>query len=241
MDLEVVEIKNLMKQYIIYKYTSPSGGVYIGQTCASLEERAQKNGRQYLNINKNTGEYLQPAIANAIIKYGQNNFKKEILFDNLSSNEADIKEKELIAFYKAGGKCYNIASGGKGVPGVNEHKIKQYNLYGKFIKQWNSLKEAEKYIGIPHASSNIFACCIGTKHRAYGYIWKYAEDTSEINPLTPYRVPIDQYTKNGDYINTFSTIAEASRQTNIGDTNIGNCLRGRYKTAGGYVWKFNNN
>lgn len=228
--------------YKIYKYTSPSGGVYIGQTSQEVDQRAQKDGKGYLSINKNTGEYLQPAIAHAIIKYGWNNFKKEILFDNLSSQEADEKEKELIEFYRNGGKCYNIASGGKGIPGVNERKIKQYSLQGTFIREWNSLKEAEKYLNKPKAEANISACCLGKKNRAYGYIWRYSDDPNnlEVKPLTPYRAPIDQYTREGDYITTYQTIAEASKQTGIGDTNIGNCLRGRSKSAGGYVWKFNN-
>lgn len=228
--------------YKIYKYTSPSGGVYIGQTSQEVDQRAQKDGKGYLSINKNTGEYSQPAIAHAIIKYGWNNFKKEILFDNLSSQEADEKEKELIEFYRNGGKCYNIASGGKGIPGVNERKIKQYSLQGTFIREWNSLKEAEKYLNKPKAEANISACCLGKKNRAYGYIWRYSDDPNnlEVTPLTPYRAPIDQYTREGDYITTYQTIAEASKQTGIGDTNIGNCLRGRSKSAGGYVWKFNN-
>lgn len=228
--------------YKIYKYTSPSGGVYIGQTSQEVDQRAQKDGKGYLSINKNTGEYLQPAIAHAIIKYGWNNLKKEILFDNLSSQEADEKEKELIEFYRNGGKCYNIASGGKGIPGVNERKIKQYSLQGTFIREWNSLKEAEKYLNKPKAEANISACCLGKKNRAYGYIWRYSNDPNnlEVKPLTPYRAPIDQYTREGDYITTYQTIAEASKQTGIGDTSIGNCLRGRSKSTGGYVWKFNN-
>lgn len=100
-----------------------------------------------MSIDKNTGDYLQPAIANAIIKYGWNNFKKEILYENLTSEEADAKEIELISFYKKGGKCYNIASGGKGVPGTKEHPIKQYSLEGNFIREWASIKEAEQFLG----------------------------------------------------------------------------------------------
>lgn len=230
----------LDKKYIIYKYTSPSGGVYIGQTCNDITTRANSNGKNYLNKDKETGEFLQPAIANAILKYGWENFKKEVLYVNLTSEEADCKEIELIKFYKEGGKCYNISSGGKGAPGTREHKIKQYSLKGNFIKEWNSIKEAEEYIGKTKAQANIVACCQGKKHRAYGYIWRYSDDenTAEIKALTPYRSPIKQYTKTGEYIKTYPTIAEASRQTGIGDTSIGNCLKGRSKSAGGYVWTF---
>lgn len=232
--------KIMENKYIIYKYTSPSGGVYIGQTSKTIEQRAHKDGKYYLTTNKNTGEFLQPAIAKAILKYGWDNFKKEILFDNLSSEEADIKEKELIAYYKQGGKCYNIATGGKGVSGVNEHKIKQYNLKGEFIRDWDSIKEAEEYLNIPNAQANISACCLGKKHRAYNYIWRYYDDPNnlEIKPLTPYRSPINQISKDGQIINTYKTIADASKQTGIGATSIGNALRGWSKTAGGYIWKF---
>lgn len=227
-------------KFIIYKYTSPSGGVYIGQTCKKLKYRACSEGQGYLQRDKETGEFLQPGIANAIIKYGWDNFKKEILFSDLTSEEADIKEKELISFYKKGGKCYNIADGGKGVPGAREHKIKQFSLNGNLLREFNSLKEAEEYLNKPRASANISACCVGKKHRAYGYIWRYSDDPKnlEINPLAPYRSPINQYTKNGDYINTYPTIAEAARQTGIRDTCIGNNLRGWSKSAGGFVWKF---
>ena len=34
------------KMYIIYKLTSPSNGVYIGQTSKTIEERGGKDGSQ---------------------------------------------------------------------------------------------------------------------------------------------------------------------------------------------------
>lgn len=45
----------------------------------------------------------------------------------------------------------------------------------------------------PRAQANIVACCQGRKHRAYGYIWRYANDPNklEVKPLTPYRSPIN--------------------------------------------------
>ena len=44
------------KDYLVYKYTSPSGGVYIGQTHNSIEYRAGRDGYQYKVLNKETGE-----------------------------------------------------------------------------------------------------------------------------------------------------------------------------------------
>jgi len=36
----------------------------------------------------------------------------------------------------------------------------------------------------------------------------------------------------------FYSVKEASKETNIGRTNISMCLTGKNKSAGGYVWKY---
>ena len=50
----------------------------------------------------------------------------------------------------------------------------QYDKKGNFIKQWNSISEAEKTLNIRHISS----VCSNDKYRhsAGGYIWRYAND-----------------------------------------------------------------
>lgn len=50
-------------------------------------------------------------------------------------------------------------------------------------------------------------------------------------------ISIDQYDLNGNYIQTYSSIAEAGRKLNINDANIGKCVHGIYKQCGGYIWK----
>lgn len=228
-----------MGDYIVYKYTSPSGGVYIGQTHNSIEYRAgNSQGRMYAILDKTTGEFKQPAIAHAILKYGFDNFQKEIISSGLTSEEADELEKKLIKEAKENGECYNIASGGKGVPGTKEHKVKQFTLSGEYVKTWDSIKEVEAFLNINGAEANIVACCLNRKKRAYGYIWKYEEDNSPVKPQMPYRHPVCQYTKDGEFVAIYSTLKEAFDITGIKETSIGNCLHGRSNSAGGYVWKF---
>ena len=229
----------MKKKFIIYKYTSPSGGVYIGQTCAAkLSYRHGADGSRYLQVDKTTGEYLQPAIARAIIKYGFDNFKKEVLFEGLSSEEADEKEIELIKYYKENGECYNVTSGGKGIPGVNYTKIKQYTLSGNFVKGWDSIEEAALSLGNKQYGSNISACCVGKKHRAYGFIWRYADDNSIVEPLSPYRERVCQLTKEGKCIAIYDSVKKAGESVNLHPTGIGNVLHGWAKTCGGYRWQF---
>lgn len=48
---------------------------------------------------------------------------------------------------------------------------------------------------------------------------------------------VEQYNKEGRLIATWESTATASRMLGIGSTNISNCINGRSRTAGGYVWK----
>lgn len=47
-----------------------------------------------------------------------------------------------------------------------------------------------------------------------------------------------QFTKEGDFIKEFISETEASRQTGIAIPSISYCLKGKLKSAGGYVWKY---
>ena len=56
--------------------------------------------------------------------------------------------------------------------GVNAKKILQFTKSGEFIREWPSICEAERELGI--AQSSICSCCKGIRKSAGGYIWKYA-------------------------------------------------------------------
>lgn len=94
-----------MKSYIVYKHTTPSNKIYIGITGTSTNQR-WNNGKGYAK---------HPYFYNAIKKYGWDNITHEILFDNLTKEDACIKEKELIKFYNSNNPKYgyNMTSGGE--------------------------------------------------------------------------------------------------------------------------------
>jgi len=54
--------------------------------------------------------------------------------------------------------------------------------------------------------------------------------------------PILQYTKSGEFVKEWSSLSDAQRELGIWQANISACARGkrRYKSAGGYVWKYKN-
>ena len=138
---EGIELYKLMevektkpKQYIVYKHTSPSGKIYIGITETKGEKR-WKSGQGY----KNNDHFY-----NAIKKYGWKNFKHEILFKNLTQEEAIEKEIELIKYYHSDdrNKGYNVSPGGSLVSEGSKDKIrKSRKAKGLNIIQANRTKK----------------------------------------------------------------------------------------------------
>lgn len=49
---------------------------------------------------------------------------------------------------------------------------------------------------------------------------------------------VGKYDKNNNLINIYETIVEAGKQNRMLDTSIINCLKGKTKTSGGYIWKY---
>lgn len=52
--------------------------------------------------------------------------------------------------------------------------INQYDLKDNFIKQWNSMKEAQETLKI--SRGNICLCCQGKRNKTGGYKWRYANN-----------------------------------------------------------------
>ena len=72
--------------YCVYKHTAPNGKVYIGITSQDVLAR-WNHGNGYKN-NKH--------FFSAIVKYGWDNIRHEILYDDLTKEDACKKEIGLI-------------------------------------------------------------------------------------------------------------------------------------------------
>ena len=51
-------------------------------------------------------------------------------------------------------------------------------------------------------------------------------------------IPILQFSKDGTLIKEWPSASEACRQLRISRSSICYCLNGRYKSAGGYIWRY---
>ena len=51
-------------------------------------------------------------------------------------------------------------------------------------------------------------------------------------------IPILQFSKDGELVKEWPSLSEAERQLGILQSHICDCLKGRYKSAGGYIWRY---
>lgn len=51
-------------------------------------------------------------------------------------------------------------------------------------------------------------------------------------------IPILQFTKDGTFVREWPSACEAYRQLGIHPQHICGCLKGKRKSAGGYIWKY---
>ena len=103
-----------MNNYLIYKHTSPSGKAYIGQT---------KNYGKRCSAHKNNSNCT--AFAAAINNYGWDNFTHEILRNNLTLEQANELEEQLIKEHNTlSPNGYNLKTGGLNNLFSHETKVK---------------------------------------------------------------------------------------------------------------------
>ncbi|MBO5143016.1 MAG: GIY-YIG nuclease family protein [Clostridia bacterium] len=118
--------------YSVYIHINKfNGKVYVGITCRKPEYR-WNNGKGYYKKG-------QSKMYNAIQKYGWENFEHKILFENLTKEEAEQKEIELIEQYKSYDDKfgYNITKGGNCVGNMTEETKRKISEANKGKQGWN--------------------------------------------------------------------------------------------------------
>lgn len=108
----------------MYLHTTPNNKRYVGITHQYPLNLRWKSGKGYKG---NTYFYK------AIQKYGWDNIKHEVLFENLTKEEAEQKEIELIEFYKSNNRRfgYNIENGGNCCGTHSEETKKKISIANK--------------------------------------------------------------------------------------------------------------
>ena len=171
----------------------------------------------------------------AILKYGINNFKRSTLrvFDTLE--EAILLESEIVNNeFILRKDTYNVALGG-GIPPRTNKIIYQYNINGSFIKEWDSIKEAEETL--EYLGANL-STAIKYKYPSKNFYWTDFKvdilDTSGFSDPKKIQI-VYHYTALGEYIQTFDSPTTAAKYFNTTTSDIQRAIKGSYKMRGDYL------
>lgn len=202
--------------YSIYAHKSPSGKVYIGQTCQTVNQRWRKNG---------VGYYDSPALKNAISKYGWGNLSHEVLFTVENGDEANRIEALLVNVLRTTNKDYgyNVRDGG----GNRGRHSKES------IKKMSDAKKGIKFT--PEHCKNISISKSGKNNPNYG---KPCSETRKHNIGVANGKTVLQYTMDGELVGKYYSACEAGRITGINSNSITRVCRGERPQTHGFVWKY---
>jgi len=206
-----------------------------------------------------------PALRDAVKKYGIENFKFVILIFCFDEDRYKLEIEFIKKYNTQVPNGYNISKGGTGGGFEGKkHSEKTKERIKATLKQKNSEiklqisertkllmnnKETRNKIKDGMRNSEKWKKAINEK-RVGNYKQKSTkkETKNKISKsLKEYHaknmqkhtkgIKIQQYDKNNNLLNEFSSIREASRITNIARTSIGSNLSNKVQYAGGFIWK----
>lgn len=242
------------RNYKLYVHIAPNGKRYYGITGKQNINRRWHNGNGY---------YCNNHFYRAIKKYGWDNFKHIILFDNLTKHEACLLEQCYIALYDTTNidKGYNITIGGEGVSGykhTEETKKKMSQAlkgennpnYGKPCSEQTKKKiskankgkrrteEVRKKLSETHSGENNPNY---GKHHTEEAKRKMSENHADVKGKNnPNAKAVLMFTLDDKFIRRFDCVADANEflGKKRNNKNIGNCAKGKFNTMYGYKWKY---
>lgn len=209
------------KPYVVYRHIFPNGKSYIGITCAEPYHRRWRGG---------TGYYAQPKMYKAILKYGWENIRHEVLYENLTVDEANRLEQELIAEYNSVENGYNVSIGGGGTFGIpcsEEKKLK--------ISRANRGKPGGDGRYIVKYTREHGAWNKGGHLTPEQYRKIVAERRARCNKAISAYDPITM-----EKILHFDSCVNAAIALGVCKEEISRCARGKRKTSHGYIWRYDN-
>jgi group I intron endonuclease len=233
-----------VRDWAIYKVTSPTGRVYIGVTC-NLKKRRQA----YSSLDCKS----QPVLFSSLKKYGFSNHQFNIV-DTFTSSHAFAQGKEMfwIKSFMSNGFKYpeqrgmNRSDGGQGTIGF-KMSDEQKQAQSKRISGFKHTDEAKRKIaeagkgnrynlGRKQSKETIEK---RTKH-LFGNKFREGKTTSNLQKKIVsdlFSKSVSQYTLNGDFISEFSSMAIASKETKVSKWSIRECAYGRVTKPRKFIFK----
>ena len=244
------------RTYTVYRHTLPreiSGKdndmYYIGITGQNPPKKRWQNGNPYRG-----NSYFY----NAIRKYGFDSFRHEILFSDLTKEEAEQKEIELIAQYQSNNRIfgYNIANGGNcsgTMAQESKDKISKANMGNQYSLGHKHTEESRRKIsealkGNTHTKglkmSEHVKRILSESHKTEEFRRKLSEANIGKKHSEETKRKLSESHKGFGAkkvvcIETgiiYDSIKDASEQLNLKGYHIGSCCTGDRQTCGGFHW-----
>jgi group I intron endonuclease len=217
----------------IYKITNPEGKSYIGLS-KDIEKRFKHHkSLQFKGNNK---------LKESLIKYDKDTHLFEILEEIdillLSKHQSDSllrkRERYWINLYKTFDDGLNENRGGSGCGSHTEESKQKISQslkgkpkpvdFGEKRKKWQHDEEWREKISES----------LKGKSKGKGI----SRNKGRISPNEGKGKPVLQYDKDMNFLKEYLSLKDASFLTNTPQPCISECLRGKHKTAGGYIWKY---
>ena len=231
-----------MKGYI-YKLTCTiTGKVYVGKTIDI--------NRRMMQHSKITPKYSHH-LANAIKKYGIDNFKEEIIFEVEAEDRAVLNaalsnaEKSYIKQYDSYRNGYNSTIGGEGTNRFHWLESSKKKISESMKKFFKSAKGKAQIKHTIFCNKNREISKETRERIGRGNKGKRMPEEAKIkirnyqlvNACSKY-IPVLQYDLDNSLLNRFNSITDAAKSINKDTSHIVSCCKGRRKTAYGFIWKY---
>jgi len=194
---------------------------YIGKA-VNIELRWTTH-RRSLNANKHYNKHLQGAWN----VYGSESFSFYVI-ELCDKQSLDARERHYIQAFESLINGYNMTLGGDGSLGrkhTQKARKRMSDLYmGKIFSQ-----ETKERI----SKSRIGKYC-GDQSPTYG---RHRTEKEKEAVSIAQSIPVEQYTKDGNFIARFPSALSAFKATGVNHATISSVCNGRGHTAGGFVWK----
>ena len=201
-------------------HTFPNGKKYIGITCKTQMGRWGSDGKKY------KGQLVYKAIQ----KYGWDNVEHEILFENLTKEDACKKEQELILEHHTwvgDEQCngYNNSLGGEyGAYGVIRSEETKQKMRDSFTPERRKML-SEKAKLQEHIVTDAMRKAVSKANK--NRKWKDSSRQKHSDALKKNK--IRQYDKNGTFIKEWESAIDIEKETGWYATSIISVCKGKNK------------
>jgi group I intron endonuclease len=215
----------------IYKITSPSGRVYIGQS-VNIEKRFNSYKRMHVKNIKQT------KLHRSFLKYGVECHSFEIILEcnNSQLNNHERQYQELF-------NCLNY--------GLNCKLTKTLDRSGKVSKE-TLLKMSiastgnKNWLGKKHTQDAKHKMSLAKKGKIHSEEWnkkkgvkgRVSNRKGIFSEKHPRSVKVSQFDLDGNLIKEWNCLMDIKRELGYHIGNVSSCLKGKLNTYKKFIWKY---